>query len=287
MSKPWLILDVSHMAFRAFHTTGGLSHMGTSTGVAFGVLRDLVTLEREFHSQRFVFCFDGDGSKRKEVYPAYKANRKNGTTSGLVKAQCELLRTNYLPRLGMANLFKQDGYEADDVIASVVRNNPDPSPIIIVSGDEDLYQLLEDGVSIYRMSNGKAMTKKAFESGYGIFPNQWPFVKAIAGCTSDNIAGVEGVGQKTAIKYLRDELPHHLNKYLDCKHWHQNCAQFLQNLELVMLPYSGTERFVPTEQSDIDHDEWSALTKELGIKTLPCPGGKLPESKKGKRGILE
>src|SRR5437868_2353755 len=113
----WLLIDVPSLAHRAFHTTGGLVFDGRHTGVVFGVLRYLVTLEGYFPGARPVFAFDSGPYLRAAVCPSYKAGW-NGTDETL-KRQLGQIRDDVLPALGYANIFHAPGYEADDVIASL------------------------------------------------------------------------------------------------------------------------------------------------------------------------
>ena len=192
-----LVIDCNNLAYRAFYTTGVLD-----LGIVYGFMNQILTLAKDLKSSRFIFCWDSKKNFRKDIMPTYKGNRQEKdeqTKKELEKAfdQFKMLRTEVLPNLGFANVFVQPGYEADDLIAHVVQRFPDK--YIIVSGDEDLYQLLgEDrfiSTMIYQPIKKNLVTTKSFYEKYGIDPVAWSTVKALAGCTSDNVEGIKGVGK--------------------------------------------------------------------------------------------
>lgn len=276
MPNFWLVLDVDFLCHRAFYSTGGLKNNDDPTGVLFGFFRELESLKRQFNSDRFVFCFDHGKLLRESVLAQYKETRKKkkaGMTDeeaenyAGMKSQVKKLKLKYLDRLGYKNVFFQDGYEADDVIASVVGNAhelPDGDRIIMVSADQDLYQLLNKQVAQWNPNLKTLFTAKAFRQKYGIAPRQWPHVKAIAGCDSDDVRGVPGVGEKTACKYLRKELGPGNDKQMMI----EACADvWLPNLDIVRLPYPGIKPFKP-EAGQRDDKEWEKLCLELDFQTL-------------------
>ena len=169
-------------------------------------------------------------------------------------------------------MLKQKGHEADDVIASIVRNASRPGQgnnhHTIVSADHDLYQLLRPTCQMWNPNSaGKGMmTAGKFHAEYGISPREWPTVKAMAGCSSDEVPGIKGVGEKTAIRFLNHELPASHKTYARIK---GNAATRLveANMALVRLPFRGTKRWslsigTPRRQ------EWRPILRELGIKSL-------------------
>lgn len=270
MTRPWLVIDVSNLAFRAFHSTGGLRHGDAPTGIVFGLLRELSKLAKAFDSTDFVFCFDSDTSARKQSYPGYKAKRFDAS-QGKVRAECEKLRGDYLPALGLTNLFRQGGYEADDLIASAVANTPDGGSVVIVSSDEDLYQLLEDGVSVYKAQSKRRYGEDDLKREWGVRPDQWPVAKAIAGCTSDSVKGVGGVGLKTACQFLRGELNPTHKAWEKIEDWVENNVQYETNLKLVTLPFAGSMPVRPVRQGEIEPEAWKKLMDRLGIKVIDRP----------------
>jgi DNA polymerase-1 len=191
----------------------GLSWQEHATGVVFGFLREIQQLSDRFPSARFAFAWDSKKSFRRDVYPEYKRRRDTEIDPEMEdlfrsgKPQFDEIRLKVLYRLGFKNNFIEVGLEADDIIAWLVRDYAwEMEQVYIVSADEDLFQLLYDNVSIYNPRDKSFYSKDDFIKEKGIFPDQWIWVKAIAGCTSDNVKGIDGVGEKTVIKYLKDEL---------------------------------------------------------------------------------
>ena len=238
-----LLLDCNYLCWRAFHSTGKNLDRGTT----FGFLSTLQKLRDQFQPDRIAFCFDGDGpSKRKEIYPDYKGNRKPNDNAGdrlMVHQEIKELRDKHLKDLGWRNIFHGPGLEADDVIASICKRETDGG-MVIVSADKDLYQLLDDDrVLMWEPSRKRLLDAKLFRDEWGIDPARWVNVKAIAGCSSDNIPGVVGIGEKTAAAFLNKRVPHSKRMETTSHKIRQNYELGKFNLRLVGLPYEGTPRF--------------------------------------------
>jgi len=271
MSQPWLLLDVSGLAYRAMHSTGDLSFEGIETGAVYGLFRSVMDLQDLFATNRVVFCFDGGYAKRLEVSRSYKQNRHKDDDVEMqevrisMRKQLKRLRTEYLPDIGFKNVFWQKGYEADDVIASCCHYMPQGERAIIVSSDEDLWQLLvDDRVSMYSPASKKSMTAQLFRREYGIDPFLWSDVKAIAGCPGDNVIGVQGVGPKTAAKFLAGQLKSTTKKHQDIV---LHTDRWNRNIKLVRLPFEGTEKF-EMQDDELFDERWQKVMDSLGMKTL-------------------
>jgi DNA polymerase-1 len=248
----------------------------------FGFLRDITTLTQEFSTKNIAFCFDRPSTKRKALYAGYKSGRerkRNQMSEDETRAyhamlhQIRKLEDEILPKIGFVNIFSEDGYEADDMIASVVRFGEDHSEIVVVSADQDLYQCLSDTVSIYNPTQRKQYTLEQFEEQWRVTPNEWAFVKAIAGCKSDDIPGVPGVGEATAVKYVREEMKHTsdvFNRIVD------HAPQIKLNYRLVRLPFKGTPVCSLTKH-EIDRIIWNKMVKSLGMTSLTRPDVKFRE----------
>ena len=294
----WLLIDSNYLCWRAHHTVGMLDN-----GVTFGFLKDLRYLMDQFATSKVAFCFDIGRSKRVKLYPDYKRRgiRTDAEQITHHKVGCEinLIRNEHLPFLGFKNIFWQEGYEADDLIASIIQNRewqeeyemcgPDSKwiktqvpEVVIISSDADLFQLLDENVSIYNPTKKELLTEQLFSKRYGITPKQWPMVKAIAGCKSDTIQGVRGVGEKTAIKYLctygsidkegKGEngeyklLPHIRSKAFQKieEDWDDGIAD---RLKLVKLPFPGVQPCLLVDDK-VSEKQWRALNERMGFKSL-------------------
>jgi len=271
----YLLLDSSYLFYRAFYAMGDLSFGGVKNGGVYGFFRELVTLQERWQTNRFVFCFDVGRSKRRDMNSDYKANRKEWETDEECKVHEEIynqltcLREKYLPYMGYRNIVWQKGYEADDLIAAICRfptlGHKSEDTAIIVSADADLFQILDNPrVSIWNPQKKELLDGDSFREKWGISPSSWASVKAIAGCTSDNIRGIERVGEKTAVKFLSGTLnpdtKAHRNIVLGRKIWSEN-------LNLTQLPLDGTKqwRFVEDKTSD---ERWNKAMGKLGMKSL-------------------
>lgn len=270
--RTWLVLDCTGLAHRAMHTTGALKYKGVGpTGVLFGFFASILDFQREFQTKHLVFCFDRRGSVRQKLFPDYKLKRRTKTYTpeeqmmyaGMHK-QITALRRVYLPQIGYRNVFSQKGYEADDVIASVCHNLPDGDEAIVVSSDEDMYQLLSKQIRIWKPVSKQMWSRKRFKNVYGIRPADWAVVKALAGCSTDEVPGIRGIGEKTACQFIAGTL-----KEGSAKHELilTNQKKILKrNLPLVKLPLDGCKQFIPKEDGRLGG--WRDVLKELGIKSL-------------------
>jgi len=258
-----LIIDCNNFCHRAWHTTGQLSHRGTPTGVIYGFFEQLFTVVKATRPDECVFVWDSLQSRRKARHPFYKL-RPPGDDMTIAFQQFDLLRAELLPALGFRNVLRATGFEADDIIARLcvdLLNGQSGGNLVIASADEDLFQLLGPRVSIFKYKNKSIITQRQFEQTYGVFPSSWAEVKAIAGCTSDKVPGIVGVGQATAIKYLRGELPQTSKKY---KAIEEGQDIIERNRWLVTLPLPGTPSF-DIWPSSFDPNQYRMMCRRFGF----------------------
>ena len=272
-----LLLDCHYLAYRAFYSVGALSYNDVKTGVIFGFLKEVTSLIEDFAPTYTVFCFDSVTSKRKELFPDYKRKRhqKELTVAELAarsefRRQLEYLRTRYLPTMGFRNVLYAEGYEADDLIASVVlRENEDEDnslDITVISADEDMYQLIRPYVTIHSLSNKKPVTYQSFSQQYGLHPVVWARMIAMSGCHTDEVPGIPGIGKKTAIRYLQGALPESSKKFRDIES-RAGVETIKRNRALVQLPFKDTPQF--TLKADrFSEAGWRDVIDELGMKSL-------------------
>lgn len=277
MTQPWLILDCNYLCHRARYTMGELTWKGAATGVIYGFLQSVIHLQERFDTDRVVFCFDSRFSKRKKLYPAYKANRKNRKPMTDKEREFEeefhrqiiKLRMEYLPAIGFRNILWQQGYEADDLIAVVSTTCLEHrDEAVIVTADEDLFQCIRGSISTFNPQKNERLTLQKFWERYRIRPENWPFVKAVAGCSSDNIPGLKGIGEVKALQYLRSELPKG-SKADNAIVGAQEAGEPLDTyMKLVTLPLEGTKTIHLRADNRISKESWNAICKHLGFKTL-------------------
>jgi DNA polymerase I len=208
MADELFLIDGNSLAYRAFFALP--ESIATSTGVPtnaiFGFASMLVKILTDYGPQSTVVVWDAGSSGRKEVYSEYKAQRSS--RPDLLKEQWPHLEP-LVQAFGYRNI-KVDGYEADDVIASlaeVAKTQDPPIEVMVVTGDRDAYQLVDEQVRIMTTSRGITDTKVYDRQGvidrYGIPPELVPDFIGLKGDTSDNIPGVPGIGDKTAADLLQ------------------------------------------------------------------------------------
>lgn len=276
--KNLMVIDGNNLAWRSHHTTGGLQHYGLKTGVMYGFFTEMIRLADRFNTHRFIFCFDSDEYKRCNDFPAYK--HKGPVMDDARKSvyrQMNLLKKEILPGLGFKNILCQKGYESDDLIASACKNNPDYEDLVVTTTDKDIFQLITDRVSVFRSyafahrnNLRQLVTLQVFHQQYGIMPEDWVRVKAIAGCRGDKVPGIEGVGELSALKFVRGELPETSRYY---KKIVAGKSVEKRNLKLVKLPYPGVSENTAYEEDEVSTSQWDKLVKKLGMETLK---GKYP-----------
>lgn len=239
-----LLIDANAICHQAKHSMKGFSYDEQEVGVIFGFMRQLLALAKNFQTNKFVFAWDSRKSFRTNMFLKYKEKRKTAEKTKEEKRfdeiafnQFNIIREEILPELGFCNNFMIDGYEADDIIASIIQKINGKEEIVIISSDEDLFQLLSETVSMYSTKKKKSYTDKNLWKDYRITPKEWGTVKAIAGCSSDSVPGVPGVGEVTACKYLTKQLPKTHKTYRSIVA-SKELIEF--NKYLVVLPLKGT-----------------------------------------------
>ena len=237
----WLI-DTSYVAYRSFFSMPALGE----NAVMFGAARVATQIYDMDPQATMVWCFDVGEPKRTRLDPEYKKPRKEKRPKhegidGFYKSLTKF-RTIQLEEMGFNHILWEKGYEADDIIASICKDPRCQNRIInIVSADHDLYQLLREEVLMYKLKTGTFYTVQHFKEEFGINPSEWSKVKAIAGCNSDNVKGIKGVGEKKAIAFLTNKLKETTKAYQAIRDGKQQC---LENFKLVDLPLEGTPSYV-------------------------------------------
>jgi len=273
ISNDWLLIDVSNLAYRSLYTMGGLSYDDLATGVVYGIFRDILYLTDRFGTNNIAFCFDCGSWRRKRLYSGYKSGRlrKLGEMTDEeahartdLRRQLNNLRNTWLPEMGFRNVFFDDGYEADDVIASICRNHEELGGKIIVSSDQDLFQLLDESTIVFNPVSKVITNRKSFEEKFKTRPDSWSMVKAIAGCSSDDIPGVKGVGEITAIKFLRNELKEESKAFQAIVNEHSSIRLFQK---LTELPFPGCKKFELRGDS-VTAVKWNKVMRSMGMESL-------------------
>ena len=207
--KPTLmVIDGHSLAFRAFYALpveSFVSPDGQHTNAIHGFISMFLGLLKKENPTHVAVAFDiSRFSFRTRIYPEYKATR--GDTPPEFIGQVPLLQ-EALAAMGVVTLTKED-FEADDILATLAHQGGEQGfDVLVVSGDRDTFQLVNDRVTVlYPSARGVAELKRytpaAVEERYGVPPEKYPDIAALVGETSDNLVGVDKVGEKTAVKWI-------------------------------------------------------------------------------------
>ena len=208
-ARPLILLDGMSLAFRAYFALPDTlkTSAGVTTNAVHGFTSMVLNLVRDHHPVGLAVAFDlPGGTFRDEIVDDYKGGR-NETPADL-PPQFDMIR-DVLEALAIP-VVSAEGFEADDVLATLASEARDRGhPVIIVTGDRDSYQLVEDpyirvlynrrGVSDYALYD-----EAGIEERTGVLPPKYPLLAALRGDPSDNLPGVPGVGEKTAAKLINE-----------------------------------------------------------------------------------
>jgi DNA polymerase I len=241
--KELFLIDGNSLVYRAFFALPEsiATSKGQPTNAIFGFASMLVKIISEYGVKPTLVVWDAGMSGRKEVYAEYKGQRDS--KPDLLAEQWPHMEP-LVDSFGYENV-RVEGYEADDVIATVARRARDEGfDVMVVTGDRDLFQLIEPGVRVMATSRGITDTKvydhDAVVDRYGIEPALIPDFVGLKGDTSDNIPGVPGIGEKTASQLLQE---------------HGDLEGVLGNIENI----SGAKR----KENLTNHAEDARISKQL------------------------
>lgn len=201
-----LIIDGNAIMHRAFHAIPPFkTSKGQSTNVVYGFLTMLYKVVTDFHPEHLIVCFDTPKPTfRNHLSKEYQAHRPKVDKEFIT--QIPLVR-ELIDRAGITRLEK-DGYEADDVIGTIAKKFGERHKVIILTGDKDIFQLVNEHVVVLSPKFGFSETilydKEAVLKKMGVAPELIPDYKALAGDSSDNYKGAKGIGPKTAASLLSE-----------------------------------------------------------------------------------
>ncbi len=227
------LVDAFSLIFQVFHALPEMtSPSGLPTNAVFGFAKDMLFLRKERQPTYLVCCFDSPGKTfRDEIFTEYKANR--GPMPDDLQLQIpmiqEMLDAMRIPVVAL------EGFEADDIIATLALAGEQRGiDVFICSSDKDCRQLLSDKIKIFNLRKQIILDAEALKADWGIRPEQVIDYQTLVGDSVDNVRGVEGVGPKTASKYLQDygtieNLLAHIDDLKGKKK--ENLTAFIPNLE--------------------------------------------------------
>ena len=209
MVKKLILIDGNNLMFRSYYATAYTGNMmknskGVPTNALFGFVSMMNKIIAEEKPTYMAVAFDIGKNFRKEEYDFYKEGRID--TPEELKIQMPIAR-EILDKMGIKH-FELAPYEADDIVGTIVKMTEEDKDFasVIVSSDKDLLQLISDEteVKLLKQSGFIRYNHETFVKDYGIEPIRMIDLKALMGDSSDNIPGVKGIGEKTALKLLQE-----------------------------------------------------------------------------------
>lgn len=256
MPQRFIIIDGSSLVHRAFHALPMLRTAdGLHTNAVYGFTTMLVKLLADYRPDFLAVAFDkGRVTFRTETYSQYKAQRQ--ATPGELSEQFPLLR-ELLQAFGVTTI-EVAGYEADDIIGTLSEKASSQGyEVLIVTGDRDALQLIGQETKVLLTKRGisdmEVMDSAALKEKYGLTPAQIIDMKGLMGDSSDNIPGVPGIGEKTAVKLLAQfgslenvlanidqvsgkKLQENLRQYTEQAVLSKQLATIVRNMDLEFVP---------------------------------------------------
>ena len=205
--KRLLLIDGHSMAYRAFFALPAenfTTAQGQHTNAIYGFATMLISLLKDEKPTHVAVAFDVSRKTfRTDIFPDYKANRAK--TPDEFRSQMSYL--NELVKGFGITQFALEGFEADDVIATITKQaEREGAEVLICTGDRDSFQLVTDKTTVLYPKRGVSemarMTPEAVQEKYGMSPDQYPDFAALRGDPSDNLPSIPGVGEKTAAKWI-------------------------------------------------------------------------------------
>ncbi len=208
MSKILMLIDGTAQLYRAFYAIRSLTDpRGRPVQAVFGFAHMLLNLINRYHPSHLVVVFDRpEPTSRHKLFPAYKAHRE--TMPEDLQAQIPMVKA--LVNAFALKLYEQAGTEADDILVTLARQAGRKSmEVLIFTSDKDIFQVVNSQVKILRPKRGgkgeyELLDQAGVERVFGVPPKQVADVLALMGDTSDNIPGVPGVGEKTALELIKE-----------------------------------------------------------------------------------
>ena len=271
------LIDVSSILHTVKHSIGKkhkLSHNEKYTFIIYGFLFRLRAIAKNSLADQLVFCLDSDRSLRRALYfRQYKRHRieqkktpEQEHLDEISYPQFAIVKNQIIPQLGYKNIFHKAGFEADDIIASICQKY-DEHEIVIVSSDEDMYQLLSRRTSIIKPKDYRWYNLANFKAEFGIEPEDWKKVKAYAGCKTDGVPGLPRIGEKTAIQYIKNTINPNTKAYQSFIG--QEAKRIIhRNKILTNLPLKGTPEFILRKDDSLSKRALIEICREYNFKSI-------------------
>ena len=197
------LIDGNSYIYRAFYAIKGLSNAsGFPTNAIFGFTNMLLKVLREKKPDYFAIVFDSPvPTERHKTYEAYKAHRPSMPDE--LKLQIQPIK-EIINAFNISNI-EIEGYEADDVLGTIAKKaEKEGLDVYIITSDKDINQILSPKIKTYDTMKDKITEEKDVVERFGVEPSRFPEIIALMGDASDNIPGVHGIGEKTAVSLLKE-----------------------------------------------------------------------------------
>ena len=261
------ILYRSYYAIKALHTSKGLP-----VQAVYGFCRSIKKIIDEFNPKYLLIAWDKGKSIRKETFTEYKAKRESAPIDMFDQKEAIVEFLDLIK----AKQIEKSGYEADDLILSIVEDHK-KNDAVVVAQDKDLFQLISDRVVNFDPSKKIIIDEEVFEKKYGFMPEKLSFYHALIGDSIDNIPGVRGVGEKTAKKLViqfdsLEDLYNNLEKVESEKTRNlleKSKDDAFMSLDLFLLKKAPIK--VDLKEMEFNKENWAnanQLFKELEFKSL-------------------
>ena len=279
---PLILVDGSSYLYRAFHALPPLTNSkGVPTGAVKGVINMMRRMQKDYPQSAVVVVFDAKGKTfRDDIYSDYKAHRPPMPDD--LRVQIEPIH-NIIKAMGLPMLVI-DGVEADDVIGTLAQQAAGlEQPVVISTGDKDIAQLVNEHITLINTMNNSTLDRAGVIEKFGIPPELIIDYLALLGDKSDNIPGVPGVGEKTALGLLQgigglDDIYARLDEVagLEFRGAKTMAAKLVEHRELAYLSYllatikTDVEMPMPLaelENGQPDLEELLSLFRQLEFKT--------------------
>jgi len=224
---------VVYRAYYAFYKNPMINSKGKNVGAIFGSLNIFLNLFNKFQMKNVVITFDQKGKTfRNKIDANYKSNRPP-MPADLIEQMEHIQRAFSI--LGVCS-FKKDNYEADDVLGTLANIFKSEFEVVLISGDKDFIQLLDNGITIYDPMKNRFIDEKFVYEKFGVKPSQFIDYLAIVGDGADNIPGVRGIG-KIGAKNLLLEHKSLENIYKNIEKIKTLKKKLIENRENAFLSY--------------------------------------------------
>jgi DNA polymerase-1 len=266
------LIDAKFLCYRSVYALFNEPISSVENSMMYGFMNTLlslakglkVTQKKVIKPSNVILCWDSKHSYRQMKYPDYKKKVKLTDQQEEVMAKIREAYPKLMywcRRMGFTSAL-MPGYEADDLFAGYVRQY-NHKHYVIVTNDEDIYQLLDEHVAIWLLRKKPFLfTEEDFIEKYNVHPTSWAEVKAVGGCKSDNIPGLQGIGEKRALQWVRAEASEKIRKSISNR-W----TEIHNWLKYTRLPYNGVQfKNLSLDPTDIDWDEFTKWCQIYNFK---------------------